>query len=31
MSLPGYVAVYLHTADKYHKLTCQPLQGQKGI
>ena len=25
------VAVYLHPADKYHRLTRRPLQGQKGL
>jgi len=24
-------AVYLHPADKYHRLTRRPLQGQKGL
>ena len=26
-----YRAVYLHTADKYRRLTCRPVQGQKGM
>jgi hypothetical protein len=24
-------AVYLHTADNYHRLTRRPSQGQKGL